>query len=109
MTFWLDACRPVRLHDVPLVEMLKNPGEERAFLLKDVSDRLVAGVLLILSLPLVCVAAGLVNAPRRQTKCKPATSGWRHGKEFALYKLRTMVNEAESQTGRFWPARMIVG
>ena len=41
----------VRLHDVPLVEVLKNPREELAFVVKSISDRLIAGVLLVLCSP----------------------------------------------------------
>lgn len=90
---------PLRLHDVPLVEVLKNPREEMAFLLKSASDRLVAGVLLVLCLPLVCVAAGLVKLSSPGPMLYRQRRVGRQGKEFTLYKLRTMVDEAEARTG----------
>ena len=89
----------LRLHDVPLVEVLKNPREEMAFLLKSVSDRIVAGVLLIVCLPLMCLAAGLVKLSSPGPMLYRQQRVGRNGKEFTLYKLRTMVDNAEAQTG----------
>ena len=89
----------LRLHDVPLVEVLKNPREEMAFLLKSVVDRLLAGGLLLMSLPLVCIAAVLVKLSSPGPMLYLQRRVGRNGKEFTLYKLRTMVNNAEAQTG----------
>src|SRR5262249_34524731 len=51
----------LRLHDMPLVEVLKNPQEDLAFFIKGILDKGVAGLLLILSLPLLLVAAALIK------------------------------------------------
>jgi len=89
----------LRLHDVPLVEVLKNPREEMAFLLKGVADRILAGLLLGLGLPLLCIAAALVKLSSSGPILYRQRRVGRGGKTFTLYKLRTMINNAEAQTG----------
>lgn len=89
----------LRLHDVPLVEVLKNPQEDLAFLFKSGLDKLIAGLLLTVSLPLLSVAAVLIKL----TSPGPILYRQRRvgagGREFILYKLRTMVDRAEEETG----------
>jgi len=89
----------LRLHDVPLVEVLKNPREEMAFLLKGVADWILAGLLLGLSLPLLCIAAGLVKFSSSGPILYRQRRVGRGGEAFTLYKLRTMIDNAEAQTG----------
>lgn len=90
---------PLRLHDVPLVEVLKNPQEDMAFLLKGVLDRLVAGLLLALGTPLLCVAGLLIKSTSPGPILYRQRRVGKGGREFTLYKLRTMVDGAEARTG----------
>jgi exopolysaccharide biosynthesis polyprenyl glycosylphosphotransferase len=89
----------LRLHDVPLVEVLKNPQEDLAFFIKGILDKGIAGLLLIVSLPMLLVAAVLVKltSPGPVLYCQQRVG--QGGREFALYKLRTMVDGAEQETG----------
>jgi exopolysaccharide biosynthesis polyprenyl glycosylphosphotransferase len=89
----------LRLHDVPLVEVLKNPQEDLSFLLKGIVDRLIAGLLLVLSLPLLCVSGLLIKCTSPGPILYRQRRVGESGKEFTLYKLRTMVNDAEAETG----------
>jgi len=88
-----------RLHDVPLVEVLKNPEEELSFLVKGVLDIGIAAVLLIVSLPILVGAGVMIKLTSRGPVCYRQRRVGKGGKEFTLYKLRTMVDGAEDETG----------
>jgi exopolysaccharide biosynthesis polyprenyl glycosylphosphotransferase len=89
----------LRLHDVPLVEVLKNPQEDLAFFIKGVLDKVIAGLLLALGFPVLLVAAVLIKltSPGPILYCQQRVGQGR--KKFTLYKLRTMVDGAEQETG----------
>jgi exopolysaccharide biosynthesis polyprenyl glycosylphosphotransferase len=89
----------LRLHDVPLVELLKDPHEDLAFFLKEIVDVAIAGALLVLSLPLLLVAAVLVKLTSSGPVLYQQQRVGKQGKEFTMYKLRTMVDRAEERTG----------
>ena len=89
----------VRLQDVPLVEAIKDPHEELAFLVKNIFDRLIAGGLLILSLPILIVAAVLISATSPGPVFYRQQRVGKGGGPFTVYKLRTMVDRAEAETG----------
>ncbi|MBI3796937.1 MAG: sugar transferase [Deltaproteobacteria bacterium] len=89
----------LQLHDVPLVEVLKNPREDLEFFIKGILDKGIAGLLLILNVPILCLAAVLIKAtsPGPVLYCQQRVG--QGGKEFTLYKLRTMMDGAEQETG----------
>lgn len=89
----------LRLHDMPLVEVVKNPQEDMAFRIKGVIDRVIAGVLFVLTLPLLAVAALLIKATSPGPVFFRQQRVGQGGKIFTVYKLRTMVQDAESATG----------
>jgi lipopolysaccharide/colanic/teichoic acid biosynthesis glycosyltransferase len=70
-----------------------------AFLLKGAADRILAGLLLGLSLPLLCIAGSLVKFSSSGPILYRQRRVGRGGKAFILYKLRTMIDNAEAQTG----------
>lgn len=89
----------LRLHDIPLVEVLRQPVDDPAFLIKGITDRLVAGALLLLGLPLLGLVAGLVKLSSPGPILYRQRRVGRHEEEFTLYKFRTMVADAEAATG----------
>ena len=89
----------LRLRDVPLVEAIKDPHEDLSFLLKSAFDRLVASFLCVLSLPILGVAAALIGATSPGPIFYRQQRLGKGGGEFTLYKLRTMVDGAEAETG----------
>lgn len=89
----------LRLHDMPLVEVVKNPQEELAFMMKSFLDRLIAGGLLVLALPVVGAAALLIKLTSAGPVFFRQQRVGRNGKAFSVYKLRTMVHNAEATTG----------
>jgi exopolysaccharide biosynthesis polyprenyl glycosylphosphotransferase len=81
------------------VEVLKNPQEDIAFLIKGVLDRLIAGLLLVLGAPLLCLSGLLIKITSPGPILYRQQRVGRGGREFTLYKFRTMVDGAEAQTG----------
>lgn len=89
----------VRLRDMPLVEALKDPHEDLAFVVKGALDRVLAAASLVLSLPVLgLAAAGIAITSPGPILYRQRRVG-KGGGEFTLYKLRTMVDDAEEQTG----------
>jgi exopolysaccharide biosynthesis polyprenyl glycosylphosphotransferase len=89
----------LRLHDVPLVEVLKDPREDMAFFVKEVLDVGIAGLLLAVSLPILILAAVAVKLTSPGPVLYRQRRVGKAGKEFTVYKLRTMVDDAEEKTG----------
>jgi lipopolysaccharide/colanic/teichoic acid biosynthesis glycosyltransferase len=79
--------------------VLKNPQEDLAFLLKGVLDQLIAALLLVLSLPILGLAIVLIRLTSPGPVLYRQQRVGKGGREFTLYKLRTMVDGAEDGTG----------
>lgn len=89
----------LQLHDVPLVEVLKDPQEDLAFLIKEMLDVALAAVLLLLCCPvLIVTACGIKLTSAGPILYRQRRVG-RDSKEFVMYKLRTMIDQAEEATG----------
>ena len=89
----------LRLHDVPLLELLKDPGEDMAFFIKKVLDVGIAGLLLVIGLPVLLLAATAVKLTSSGPVLYQQRRVGKGGREFVIYKLRTMVDDAEEKTG----------
>jgi exopolysaccharide biosynthesis polyprenyl glycosylphosphotransferase len=89
----------LRLHDVPIVEVLKNPQEDLAFSVKSLLDGVIATLLLLLSAPVLFGAAALIKLTSPGPVLYRQRRVGQGGQEFTLYKLRTMVDGAENETG----------
>jgi exopolysaccharide biosynthesis polyprenyl glycosylphosphotransferase len=88
-----------KIHDVPLIEVVKNPRDDLAYLVKRLGDFLIAGTLALVTAPLVLVAALAIKLGSpgpvfyRQRRVGQASA------EFVIWKLRTMTHGAEEGSG----------
>src|SRR5262249_14797988 len=87
---------------VPVRGALKPMGYSWYPPLKAAVDRLMALILLIPALPVMLLAALLVNLTSRGPAFYVQTRLGLHGRPFNIYKLRTMIHQAESLTGPRW-------
>ena len=67
-------------------------------------DFLLALLLLLPLLPVIAVAAALVKLTSRGPAFYSQTRLGKGGREFKIYKIRTMINNAEAGTGPVWAA-----
>ncbi|HKW80049.1 MAG TPA: undecaprenyl-phosphate glucose phosphotransferase [Casimicrobiaceae bacterium] len=87
---------------MPVIGLTDTPIEGTALVLKALEDRLLGGLLLLITLPLFAViAAGIAISSRgpifyRQTR---VTSG---GRRFGMLKFRTMPVDVEQASGPVW-------
>jgi exopolysaccharide biosynthesis polyprenyl glycosylphosphotransferase len=88
-----------RIHDIPVVEVVKNPRDDLAYLFKRSTDFLIAGILAVLTLPIAVLAAIAVKLSSpgpvfyRQRRVGQA------GAQFTIWKFRTMFDHAEDDSG----------
>ena len=85
--------------DLPLLEARVRPFEGVAALLKRSFDIVVAAPLLLLSLPLLLLSAAAVALSSRGGVFFRQTRVGKDGQTFRVWKLRTMVEGAEAETG----------
>ncbi len=91
------------LDDIPLLGISTWPLDQFwNRLLKRIEDTIGALVGIIISTPIICVAAVLIkrSSPGPVFYCQERCG--ENGKSFTLYKLRTMPVDAESKSGPVW-------
>ena len=89
----------LRIDDVPLIEVARDPADAPSFRVKAVLDYLLATALLALALPVCAVAALAIRATSTGPVLFRQRRVGRGGREFLIYKLRTMHEDAEHATG----------
>ncbi len=88
-----------RIHDVPLVEVVKNPRDDIAYVVKRGTDFAAAGVLALLTAPVVALAAIAIKLTSRGPIFFRQRRVGEGGLEFVMWKLRTMADGAEEESG----------
>lgn len=87
------------IDDVPLIEVARDPRQDLAFAIKTALDYVLATLLLLFAAPICAIAALAI----RLTSPGPIFYRQRRvgqgGREFMMYKLRTMRHDAENETG----------
>jgi len=87
------------VRDIPLVDLsVQRPGLGKAAA-KRVLDLVLATLILLLVAPLLALAALAIKLTSPGPVLFRQRRVGRHGLEFTIYKLRTMVVDAESKTG----------
>jgi len=89
----------LRLHDIPLIEVIRDPTAGGASLAKRLFDVGLAAVLLVATLPVMLVVAGAIRATSRGPVLYTQRRVGRHGEPFTMVKFRTMHVGAERDTG----------
>ena len=94
--------RTEHMYGLPLIEVLPEPMQAWEQSLKRLIDFVVSLVVLVIGLPLWVLLALLI----RVTSPGPAIYRQRRigqkGREFTMYKFRTMRKDAEASTGPVW-------
>jgi exopolysaccharide biosynthesis polyprenyl glycosylphosphotransferase len=87
------------IQDVPLLQLSGPRRTVRHAAAKRVLDLLLAAVMLVLLLPLVALAAAGIRLTSPGPALFRQRRVGRRGREFTIYKLRTMVIDAEVESG----------
>ncbi len=89
----------LRLHDIPLLEVLHDEPTAGGIVVKRVFDAVLASLLLVIALPvLAVVATAMLLVSGRPVIYRQMRVG-KDGQPFVIYKLRTMHRRAEDATG----------
>jgi exopolysaccharide biosynthesis polyprenyl glycosylphosphotransferase len=88
-----------RIHDVPVVEVVKNPRDDLAYLAKRTGDFAIAGALAVLALPIALVTAIAVKLSSPGPVFYRQRRVGQGGRQFTIWKFRTMVDGAEEGSG----------
>jgi exopolysaccharide biosynthesis polyprenyl glycosylphosphotransferase len=89
----------LNIDDVPLIEVSRNPQQKVAHAAKMVMDYALAATFSVVALPLCAVAAVAIRLDSRGPIFYRQRRVGRGGREFMMYKLRTMRDDAEGTTG----------
>ncbi len=90
--------------EVPVFDMdeLRQTEPSKWHRRKWLLDRVAAGLLLILGLPMICVLVVLIRATSRGPAIFSQVRVGKNGRKFTMFKLRTMICDAEAESGPMW-------
>jgi exopolysaccharide biosynthesis polyprenyl glycosylphosphotransferase len=88
-----------RIHDVPVIEVVKNPRDDLAYLVKRLTDFGLAGILAVVALPIALLAAIAVKLGSRGPVFYRQRRVGQGGTQFTIWKFRTMLDHAEDASG----------
>ena len=95
----IGKLRHINIHDTPLIEVKENPNEPFERFLKRFFDVTVATAGMILSAPLMFLIGAVIRlaSPGPALYCQERVG--QRGVPFRLFKFRTMVDDAEKESG----------
>lgn len=88
-----------RIHDIPVVEVVKNPRDDLAYVFKRTTDFVIAGMLLVLTSPIALLAALAVKLGSSGPVFYRQRRVGQGGVQFTIWKFRTMFDNAEEGSG----------
>lgn len=91
-----------RRKDAPHARHVKVGGSAWFLRCKETGEFLLALALLIVTAPVIMLAAIAVRFTSRGPVLYSQTRVGRHGKPFTIWKVRTMINNSEALTGACW-------
>jgi lipopolysaccharide/colanic/teichoic acid biosynthesis glycosyltransferase len=98
-----SATLPYRRYSPPVGHELVRPLRQRWYRsCKRLADFVLAALLTILALPLIALAALLVKLTSRGPAFYSQTRVGEEGRQFTIWKLRSMIHNCESLTGPRW-------
>ncbi len=89
----------LRLHDIPLIELIREPEAGGAGAAKRLFDGVLAVILLVVTLPVMLAVAAAIALTSRGPVLYTQTRVGKDGRCFTMWKFRTMRAAAERATG----------
>jgi exopolysaccharide biosynthesis polyprenyl glycosylphosphotransferase len=89
----------LRLHDLPLIEVIRDPQAGGASVAKRIFDLTLGATLFVLAMPVMLLVALAVGATSRGPVLFRQERVGRGGRRFTIHKFRTMQVGAERATG----------
>jgi exopolysaccharide biosynthesis polyprenyl glycosylphosphotransferase len=89
----------LRLHDIPLIEVISDPQAGGASVAKRAFDLALAAVLFVVALPIMLLVALAVRCSSRGRVLFRQERVGQDGRRFTMVKFRTMHADAEQATG----------
>ena len=90
------------LYGVPLVEVFPDLMAPWEWTVKRIMDIVVSLVILMLSIPLMLIITVAIKLDSKGPVIYVQKRVGRKGKEFTLFKFRSMIENAEAHTGAVW-------
>jgi len=91
-----------QIFGLPLIEVMTDPMPTWEKVTKRLFDFTLSLIILILTLPITVIIAILVRLTSKGPAIFKQKRVGLYGKEFIIYKFRTMNSDAEKQTGPVW-------
>ncbi len=94
--------RTEHMYGLPLIEVMPEPMPAWEQSSKRLIDLVVSSMVLVVGLPAWLVLAVLIRITSPGPAIYRQQRVGRHGREFSMYKFRTMRRDAEAETGPVW-------
>lgn len=91
-----------QIFGLPLIEVMPDPMPTWEKFVKRLMDILLATITLVITLPVLLVLFILIPLQSKGPAIYKQRRVGRYGKEFNIYKLRTMFQDAEKHSGPIW-------